>query len=292
MVIEGLAKAKRAYYTHYNRSVDYKLIQELHEFQEKWDISFMCNLLGISRAAYYKWLNSAPTEKQIEDEKILMKIKEISKSNKSLFGAMNMYYTLRDTYNFTCGHNRVYRIMCINDIKSSYRKSSKYIYRYSTPEETADNILKRDFNSSKPNEKWCTDVTEIKVPITGEKLYISPILDLYDRYPVSFAISERNDTALVNTSLEMAHSTYPNATTLFHSDRGFQYTRKVFKTKLNEYGMTQSMSRISRCIDNGPYEGFQGLFKDIEARLVDKLEAKLFKLQNQLYIQLNKLIDI
>lgn len=273
-MIEGLVKAKRAYYTHCNKIVDYKLIKELHESEEKWDISFMCTNLGISRAAYYKWLNSAPTEKQIEDEKIFMKIKEIAKSNNSLFGAMNMYYTLRNTYNFTCGHNRVYRIMCINDIKSAYRKSSKHIYKNSTPEETADNILKRDFNSSKPNEKWCTDVTEIKVPITGEKLYISPILDLYDRYPVSFAISERNDTALVNTSLEMAHSTYPNSTPLFHSDRGFQYTRKVFKTKLNEYGMTQSMSRISRCIDNGPCEGFQGFFKDMLFILYPNIRSK------------------
>ncbi|MGL5352887.1 MAG: IS3 family transposase [Clostridium sp.] len=274
MVINGLVKAKRAYYTHYNKIIDYKLIKELHESEEKWDISFMCKHLDISRAAYYKWLNSAPTEKQMEDEKILMKIKEVAKSNNSLFGAMNMYYTLRDTYHFTCGHNRVYRIMCINDIKSAYRKSSKYHYKKSTPEETADNILKRDFNSSKPNEKWCTDVTEIKVPITGEKLYISPILDLYDRYPVSFAVSERNDTALVNTSLKMAHIAYPDAMPLFHSDRGFQYTRKVFKTKLNSYGMTQSMSRISRCIDNGPCEGFQGFFKDMLFILYPNIRSK------------------
>lgn len=274
MVIEGLVKAKRAYYTHCNKIIDYKLIKELHESEEKWDISFMCKHLGISRAAYYKWLNSAPTEKQMEDEKIFMKIKEIAKSNNSLFGAMNMYYTLRDTYHFTCGHNRVYRIMCINDIKSAYRKSSRYIYKKSIPEETADNILKRNFNASKPNEKWCTDVTEIKVPTTGEKLYISPILDLYDRYPVSFAISERNDTNLVNTALEMAHSTYPNATPLFHSDRGFQYTRKVFKTKLNGYGITQSMSRISRCIDNGPCEGFQGFFKDMLFILYPNIKSK------------------
>lgn len=274
MVINGLVKAKRAYYTHYNKIIDYKLIKELHESEEKWDISFMCKHLDISRAAYYKWLNSSPTEKQIEDEKILVKIKEIAKSNNSLFGTMNMYYTLRDTYNFSCGHNRVYRIMCINDIKSAYRKSSKYAYKKSIPEETSENILKRDFNSSKPNEKWCTDVTEIKVPITGEKLYISPILDLYDRYPVSFAVSERNDTALVNASLDMAHNAYPNAMPLFHSDRGFQYTRKVFKTKLNDYGMIQSMSRIARCIDNGPCEGFQGLFKDMLFILYPNIRSK------------------
>ena len=274
MVIEGLVKANRAYYNHYNRIVDYELIKELHESDEKWEISFMCKHLGISRAAYYKWLNSTLSEKQLEDERILAKIREIASSNNSLFGAMNMYYTLRNKYGFTCGHNRVYRIMCINNIQSSYRRASRYIYRQSTLEETADNVLKRDFNAEKPNEKWCTDVTEMKVPATGEKLYISPVLDLYDRYPVGFAVSERNDTALTDATLEMAHNAYPDATPLYHSDRGFQYTRTVFKTKLECYGMTQSMSRVSKCIDNGPCEGFQGIFKDILFILYPNIKSK------------------
>jgi putative transposase len=274
VVIDGLVKARRAYYTQYNRIIDYKLIKELYESNEKWDISFMCEYLEISRAAYYKWLNSKPTEKQLEDERILAQIKEISTSNNSLFGAMNMYYTLRNKYHFTCGHNRVYRIMCINNIKSSYRRSSIHTYIKSTPEETAENVLKRDFNTDKPNEKWCTDVTEIKVPATGEKLYISPVLDLYDRYPVSLAVSERNDIALTDATLEMAHNAYPEATPLYHSDRGFQYTRSAFKTKLERYGMTQSMSRVSRCIDNSPCEGFQGIFKDILFILYPHIQSK------------------
>ena len=273
-MIDGLVKAKQAYYTRYNRIVDYQLIKEFHESEEKWDIAFICKHLKISRAAYYKWLNSTPTKKQCEDERILVRIKEIAESNNFLFGAMNMYYKLRYNYHFTCGHNRVYRIMCINNIKSSYRRSSRYIYAKTTPEETAENVLKRDFNADKPNEKWCTDVTEIKVPTTGEKLYISPVLDLYDRYPVGFAVSERNDTELANATLEMSHNVYPDAMPLYHSDRGFQYTRTVFKRKLEEYGMTQSMSRVARCIDNGPCEGFQGLFKDILFILYPNIKSK------------------
>lgn len=273
-MIEGLVKAKRAFYTRYNRIADYEIIKDLHESDETWNISFMCKQLGVSRAAYYKWNNSSPTVKQLEDEMILAKIREISALNNSLFGVMKMYYTLKNKYNITCGHNRVYRIMCINDIKSSYRRASSYRYIKSKPEETADNILKRDFNADRPNEKWCTDVTEIKIPTTGEKLYISPVLDLYDRYPVGFAVAEKNDTALTNKVLEIARKAYPNATPLYHSDRGFQYTRTVFKTKLENYGMTQSMSRVSRCIDNGPCEGFQGLFKDILFILYPNIQSK------------------
>ena len=225
---DGLVKAKRTYYSHYNRIIDYKLIKELYESNDRWDISFMCEHLEISRADYYKWLNSKPTEKQLEDERILAQIKEISTLNNSLFGAMNMYYTLRNKYYYTCGHNRVYRIMCINDIKSSYRRSSNYTYIKSISEETVENVLKREFNSDKPNEKWCTDVTEIKVPATGEKLYISPVLDLYDRYPVGFVVSERNDISLTDATLEMAHNAYPEATPLYHSDYAEENTIPIF----------------------------------------------------------------
>ena len=273
MVVTGtLPKTKRIYLNHYNKIQDYKLIKELS--QEGWNIAFMCKILGISRAAYYKWLNSKPTEKQLEDERILAKIKEIADSNNSLFGVMEMYYALRNEHDIQCGHNRVARLMCINDIKSSFRRKGRYTYIKSTPEEIAENLLNRDFNTDKPNEKWCTDVTEIRVPLTGEKLYISPILDLYDNYPIALEVSERNDAILVNRTLEAAHQTYPDATPLFHSDRGFAYTRVVFKTQLEEYGMTQSMSRVSRCIDNGPCESFQGRFKDILFVLYPNIKNK------------------
>ncbi|MGL5353606.1 MAG: IS3 family transposase [Clostridium sp.] len=273
-MIEGLPKAKQAYYNHCDRIVDYKLMKELYELKEGWSISFMCKHLTISRAAYYKWLNSTSSERKIEDERILAKIKEIADSNNSLFGVVKMHSTLRDKYDFTCGHNRVYRIMCINDISSSYRRVGKYKYIKSIPQETVENKLGRNFNSDNPNEKWCTDVTEIKVPTTGEKLYISPIIDLYDRYPVGFSVSERNDTALTDAALEKAHNAYPHSKPLYHSDRGFQYTRTVFKTKLESYGMTQSMSRVARCIDNGPCEGFQGFFKDMLFILYPNIHTK------------------
>ena len=272
VVTETLPKTKRIYLNHYNKIQDYKLIKELS--QEGWNIAFMCKILGISRAAYYKWLNSKPTEKQLEDERILAKIKEIADSNNSLFGVMEMYYLLRNEHDIQCGHNRVARLMCINDIKSSFRRKARYTYIKSTPEEIAENLLNRDFNTDKPNEKWCTDVTEIRVPFTGEKLYISPILDLYDNYPIALEVSERNDAILVNRTLEAAHLAYPGATPLFHSDRGFAYTRSVFKAQLEKYGMTQSMSRVSRCIDNGPCESFQGRFKDILFVLYPNIKNK------------------
>lgn len=139
------------------------------------------------------------------------------------------------------------------------RKRSKYIQ--STPEISAENVLSRDFNATKPNEKWVTDVTEFKIKGIKQKLYLCVILDLYDRTVVAYYISTRNDNNLVFKTYELAISLNPGAKPILHSDRGFQFTSKVFQAKLKDAGITQSMSRVGKCIDNGPVEGFWGIIK-------------------------------
>ena len=103
-------------------------------------------------------------------------------------------------------------------------RKKKKKYKTSTPEITAENILKRDFNATRPNEKWSTDVTEFKIPEIGKKLYLGMILDLYNGTPVSYVVSHRNDTKLVFDTYDKAIAANPEAKPLFHSDRGFQYT--------------------------------------------------------------------
>ena len=93
------------------------------------------------------------------------------------------------------------------------------------------------------------------------KLYLSAILDLYDRRIVSYVIRDKNNNALVFDTVDNALLRNPGAQPLFHSDRGFQYTNRIFHTKLINAGITQSMSRVAKCIDNGPMEGFWGILK-------------------------------
>ena len=145
-------------------------------------------------------------------------------------------------------------------IHSVIRKKKKK-YTYSKPDETAENVLQRDFYATTPNQKWATDVTEFKVPGDKKTIYLSAIIDLYDRYPVAYVISGRNDNKLVFKTFDKAIMANPNAKPIFHSDRGFQYTSKIFKKKLEKQEMTQSMSRVGHCIDNGPTEGFWGIIK-------------------------------
>ena len=112
-------------------------------------------------------------------------------------------------------------------------------------------------------EKWLTDVTEFKwyEGMEAHKVYLSAILDLYDRRIVAYVIGDHNDNPLVFKTFDRAVKTNPDAHPLFHSDRGFQYTNRAFHHKLVKAGMTQSMSRVAHCIDNGPMEGFWGILK-------------------------------
>lgn len=145
------------------------------------------------------------------------------------------------------------------NMKSVIRKKKKS-YVPSTPQITAENLLNREFYADKPNQKWLTDVTEFKLT-DGKKAYLSAILDLGDRSIVSYVLGRSNNNQLVFETFDLAVATNPSAKPLFHSDRGFQYTNRLFKNKLDNIGATQSMSRVSRCIDNGPMEGFWGIIK-------------------------------
>ena len=160
------------------------------------------------------------------------------------------------------GEKRVHRIMQMLGVRSIIRPKRKK-YQQSNPETVAGNVLKRDFNASRPNEKWAADVTEFKWyegPVV-HKLYFSAIPELYDRFIVGYVISLRNDNELVFSTFNAAVQTNPDAKPLFLSDCGFQYTSRVFQCRLAEQGMPQSMSRVGHCIDNVPTEDFWRIVK-------------------------------
>ena len=159
---------------------------------------------------------------------------------------------------------RVLRICRAKGIKSTIKYNNHGCTRRSNnPQYIAENLLSRNFHADRPNEKWLTDVTEFKwyEGIEVHKVYLSAILDLYDRRIVAYVVGDRNDNPLVFKTFARAVNAYPDAHPLFHSDRGFQYTNRVFHNKLEKAGMTQSMSRVGKCIDNGPMEGFWGILK-------------------------------
>jgi len=124
----------------------------------------------------------------------------------------------------------------------------------------APNLLSRNFYAEKPNQKWATDVTEFS--LFGEKMYLSPILDLHNGYLVSYTISDRPVLGMVTSMLEKAFETIPDGTGLvLHSDQGWQYQHKQYQRMLRRKGIRQSMSRKGNCLDNAVMENFFGLLK-------------------------------
>ena len=205
-------------------------------------------------------MNRKETKEEIENNELAHLIIEYDERFNHILGYRRMTRWINKLNSKHYNRKRVRRIMKMLGIKSVIRrKKSKYIK--STAEITAENLLARDFYATKPNEKWATDVTEFKIVGSKQKLYLSAIIDSYDRSIVSYMISTRNDNDLVFRTYELAISRNPGATPILHSDRGFQYTSKVFQAKLKEANITQSMSRVGRCIDNGPTEGFWGIIK-------------------------------
>ena len=124
----------------------------------------------------------------------------------------------------------------------------------------ADNILDRNFQADRPNQKWVTDITEFR--LFGEKLYLSPILDLYSGDIVTYTMSNSPNLLLVTTMLEQAFALVPDSTELLlHSDQGWHYQHRHYVRMLNEKGIQQSMSRKGNCYDNAVMENFFGHLK-------------------------------
>jgi len=145
--------------------------------------------------------------------------------------------------------------------------------------EVAPDILKRDSKAKRPNEKWVTDVTEFKVG--DQKLYLSPILDLYNAEIVSYHISRRPLLNIVEAMLEKAWIRLKRRDRpILHSDQGWQYRMPVYRRSLQQRSVTQSMSRKGNCLDNSAMESFFGTLKSEYFYLnpfrdIDELEAGL-----------------
>ncbi|URZ08019.1 IS3 family transposase ISEnfa5 [Clostridium felsineum] len=219
----------------------------------------MCRITGVARSAYYKWLNRKESASDKENKKIIDTMVQLYTDVQGIYGYRGMNLNINRILGKKYNHKRIYRLMQSINMKSVIRRKKK-IYIPSTPQITAKNILNRDFHADKPNQKWLTDVTEFKLT-NGTKAYLSAILDLHDNSIVSYVLGKSNNNILVFETFDKAIVSNPNAKPLFHSDRGFQYTSKSFRFKLDKIGSTQSMSRVGRCIDNGPMEGFWGIIK-------------------------------
>ena len=170
----------------------YIYVQEMHK--EGYAITEICDILNLNRSSYYKWTHRSKSSSELENEALLHDIGLIYAEHNGTYG----YRRIADEYNATHAKQynlkRFYRLVHIVGLLAVIRRK-RPAYRRSTPEVTAENILNREFTANTVNEKWCTDVTEMKYGSEGEKAYLSAILDLKGRDIVSFAIGSTTTTS-------------------------------------------------------------------------------------------------
>ena len=219
------------------------------------------------------------TEKY-ENEK--QEILDIFNAHKGRYGYRRILIVLRSK-GYTINHKTVLKLMNTLGLKGKQRKNDKYHSYKGEVGKIADNILKRDFYAEKPFEKLTTDVTQFKV--CGEKVYLSPVMDLFNREIVSYSISLSPNLEQVREMLDGLFDKLPaDSTPVFHSDQGWQYQHAEYQRLLSEHNIKQSMSRKGNCMDNGSMENFFGRLK------VEMYYGENFESVNAFIDELNRYI--
>ena len=216
----------------------------------------LLEIAQLPRATFYYHLKRMQKADKYAQEKA--EIAAIYHENKGRYGYRRITMVLRSR-GFLLNHKTVQRLMRELGLVCRVRIKKYRSYKGEVGK-IAPNLLNRDFRAEKPNLKWVTDVTEFS--LFGQKLYLSPILDLHNGYLVTYTISERPVLNMVTSMLNKAFESIPDGTYLIlHSDQGWQYQHKQYQQMLKRKGIQQSMSRKGNCLDNAVMENFFGLLK-------------------------------
>jgi len=249
------------------------------ELRQEYYFMALLKLAKISKSTYHYILKRMA--KPAKYEKECQEIRQIFEDNKGRYGYRRITLELRNR-GYTINHKTVRKLMKQEGLICKVRMK-KYCSFKGEVGQIAPNLLQREFKADKPNEKWVTDVTEFS--LFGKKLYLSPILDLYNSELVSYSISERPVFAQIMSMLKKAFDKVPDNTgLLLHSDQGWQYRMAKYRKELQQKGVRQSMSRKGNCLDNSVMENFFGLLKSELLYLQDFASLEDFKEQLEEYL--------
>ena len=180
-------------------------------------------------------------------------------ANKQRYGYRRITLLLRQK-GIVINHKTVLKLMQSLNLSGKQRKNDKYHSYKGEVGKIADNLLNREFSANKPFEKLTTDVTQFKV--CNEKIYLSPVMDLYNREIISYSITLSPNLEQIREMLQGLTERLPSdATPIFHSDQGWQYQHSEYQRYLQEHNIIQSMSHKGNCMDNGAMENFFGRLK-------------------------------
>ena len=247
-------------------------MQVVQKLRQEFSLSLLLEIAQISRATFYYHLKQMRLPDKYKEVKA--EITLIYHENKGRYGYRRITTELHNR-GFSCNHKTVQRLM--RDLGLVCRvRIKKYRSYKGEVGKIAPNLLNREFYAEKPNQKWVTDVTEFN--LFGQKLYLSPILDLHNGYLVDYTLFQRPVLTMVTTM--KAFETIPDGTDLIlHSDQGWQYQHKQYQRMLRKKGIRQSMSRKGNCLDNAVMENFFGLLKSELLYLQEFESMEHFKLE-------------
>lgn len=216
----------------------------------------MLNHMDMAKSSYYYHEKQRQIQDKYQDIKKL--INQIYNEHKGRFGYRRITLEIKNR-GILINHKTVLSLMRLLGLKSLIRAKKYKSYR-GEQGKTAPNILKRNFKATRPNQKWATDITEFNV--SGKKLYLSPIIDLFNGEIVSYSLSEKPVFNQIVAMLKQSFEKIPDQSNLIlHSDQGWQYQMKQYQYLLKQKGIKQSMSRKGNCLDNAIIENFFGILK-------------------------------
>ena len=228
----------------------------IQELRREHDLTILLEIAQLPRATYYYHIGKQKSEDKYAQAKA--EIQSIFHEHKGRYGYRRVTDELH-TRGFRLNHKTVQRLMKELGLVCRVRMKKYRSYKGEVGK-IANNELNREFRAEKPNQKWVTDVTQFR--LFSQKLYFSPIMDLYSGYIVTYTISDSPNLEMVTTMLEQAFRDLPDSTELMlHSDQGWHYQHKQYRQMLAEKGIKQSMSRKGNCYDNSVMENFFGHLK-------------------------------
>ena len=224
------------------------------EYSGRFSIALMCRVLAVSRSGYYRWLKVSVSRREQRRADLEVLVRDTYESFEAVYGAPRITKELNEL-GYPCSVNYIAQIMAAQGIKARNGKGFKYSRHSLTMLNVSDNLLWRDFNASKPNEKWTTDITYIWVK--DRWLYLATVMDLFSRRIVGWHLDTSMTEALITAAMKMALSRRETTPGLIvHSDRGTQYRSQGYIDYLTSKGCRLSMSRKGNCWDNAPMESF------------------------------------
>jgi putative transposase len=234
--------------------------QFIEQHKQEFPVVMMCRVLGVSESGFYAWRKRPACQRKREDAHLIEKIRQGFSAHQGRYGSPRLHVELHDQ-GIGCSRKRVARLMREAGLTAARKRRRVLTPKRDVTHPVAPNLLNREFLAPEPKKKWVTDITYLP---TGQGwLYLAGILDLSSRSVVGWSMSGNCDEQLVECALDLALARRrPKAGLLHHSDRGSQYTSRAYQLRLEQSGMTVSMSRKGNCWDNAVMESFFGTLKE------------------------------